>query len=69
MERKIINDLPEYPISKNYDPIKATLNNLIDRISTLEKDKSLPNKESYLHTFKEMSWSVGKCTPHWPAEV
>ena len=29
----------------------------------------MPNKEAYLHTFKEMSWSLGKCTPNWPAEV
>ena len=52
MERKIINDLPEYPVSKNYETVKATLNNLIERISALEKDKAMPNKEAYLHTFK-----------------
>ncbi len=29
MERKIINELPDYPQSKNYEPIKITLNSLI----------------------------------------
>ena len=49
MERKIITELPDYPQSKNYEPLKATLNNLIDRVSAIEKDK---NKDNYLNTFK-----------------
>lgn len=49
MERKIINELPDYPQSKNYEPIKATLATLIEKVTALEKDK---NKESYLTTFK-----------------
>lgn len=69
MERKIINELPEYPESKVYEPVKATINNLIERITANEKEKSLPNKENYLHIFKEMSWALGKVQPHWPAEV
>lgn len=69
MERKIINELPDYPQSKSYDTVKGTLNNLIDRVGALEKDKSLPNKDNYLHTFKEMSWALGKCSPNWPAEI
>lgn len=44
MERKVINELPEFPISKNYEPIKATLSSLIDKVGAIEKEKSLPNK-------------------------
>lgn len=44
MERKVINELPEFPVSKNYEPIKATLSSLIDKLAGMEKDKSLPNK-------------------------
>lgn len=44
MERKVINELPEFPVSKNYDPIKATLSSLIDKLTSIEKDKSMPNK-------------------------
>lgn len=49
--------------------MKLTLNSLIEKMSGVEKDKSVPNKDSYLNTFKEMSWSLGKCTPNWPSEV
>lgn len=35
MERKVINDLPDYPASKSYEPIKATLSNLIEKISAI----------------------------------
>ena len=40
------------------------LNGLIKQVDKLEKDKM---KDTYLDTFKEMSWSLGKCSPNWPA--
>lgn len=44
MERKVINELPDFPVSKSYEPIKATLSSLIDKLASTEKDKSMPNK-------------------------
>lgn len=44
------------------------MSNLIDRLQNLDREK-VPNKDMYLGTFKEINWSLGKCSPNWPTEV